>query len=121
MGAELSCDRCQRVLAENEHVWERHADPTEHVCQVCFFLTEATEATHALRSVYGLVGQENARRLQEQRQRPVVDARLAAVERRLRQPTRHCARCSADTVVHDPAAPPAECFCCGAALRDGDE
>ena len=62
MGAELSCDVCNKVLNEDgDDVHEKKGGEPEHVCDACF--NPATHAGYTKRSVYSVCGEENARRM----------------------------------------------------------
>ena len=64
MGAELSCDICQKTLDENsDYVYEQKNANPEHICLQCF--DSEKYVNYNKRSVYNVVGEENARRLNE--------------------------------------------------------
>lgn len=66
MGAQVSCDVCDRLLdeqADDVHVYVCKNATQEHVCVTCF--NPETHKDHVKRSVYNVVGEENVRRLNE--------------------------------------------------------
>ena len=90
MGAELSCDVCNKVLSEeSDDVHEKRGGAPEHVCVACF--SPETHVGYTKRSVYNVCGEENARRMNSNPQNMQI----------LQQPfsnTRPCP-CGAETVV----------------------
>lgn len=64
MGAQLSCDLCGKTLCEQQDsVRECKGGNPEHICLVCF--TPAKHKDYIERSVYSVVGEENARRMND--------------------------------------------------------
>ena len=114
MGAELLCDVCQQTLSEEEDkVRERGGGDPEHVCLSCYDPDVHVDYTE--RTVYAVVGEENARRTNEG-----LTNRDLTVEEGVRTFTTGFSDvlscpCGAQTVRRVGVA---ECFACGRAFGE---
>ena len=71
MGGTISCDVCGNNLSqESDQVHELKDGTPEHVCVECF--DETKHKGHTLRSVYSVVGEANAARLNASGAAPVL-------------------------------------------------
>ena len=62
MGAELSCDVCNKKLSEEHDLVRECVGATpEHICVTCY--KSDTHKNYVERTVYDVVGEENARRM----------------------------------------------------------
>ena len=110
MGASLTCDRCQRELdqgtpEDSPVVWE-HEDgdqsSAQHLCDACH---TTADTGYTKRTVYAVVGQENARRMREQSLEEKVTETLSSWEEVGMKQCTHCmASYRADLTA---------CFFCG--------
>ena len=101
MGAELSCDVCNKKLSEDgDDVHEKQGGEPEHVCVACF--NPETHVGYVQRSVYRVCGEENARRMNSDPQN--VHNLFQSFGN-----TRPCP-CGAETVVREDVT---ACFACG--------
>ena len=106
MGAGLSCDVCNKALSEETDDVHECKDATlEHVCVTCFD-SEAHKG-YVKRSVYGVIGEENVRRINQQNgpgAQAVADALAGSFSDCIK------CECGAGTV---PGKDVVSCFSCG--------
>ena len=113
MGASLSCDQCDQPIQEgwmddSPSVWVTdNKDLPKHLCDKCF--TKSDETSYARTTAYMLIGQENARRLNESSQykqdfATVMDGFKSTIT----------CECGMEIVVHPDTD---ECFSCRRPVR----
>ena len=106
MGAQLSCDVCEKILDEehdkvHEKVDASPGQPT-HVCVACF--KPKVHMGYSKRTVYSVVGEENARRIKESPQSRANFQQALSGSQNMR-----VCECGAETVVREGVV---ACFMC---------
>lgn len=103
MGGTISCDMCGKNLSQdNDQVHECKRGIPEHVCLECF--NETAHKGYTLRTVYEVVGEANAARLNASGQMPAL---MGGLEQRFSN-CRKC-ECGAETVMGSDVT---ACFAC---------
>ncbi len=108
MGVVLSCDVCEKTLSEEHDCVHEKKDEKKdgdpmHVCVECF--NNKVHIGYTKRSVYAVVGEENARQMRDMPQNmQIAEDVLSGF-----QNTRSCV-CGAETVVREGLT---TCFACG--------
>lgn len=114
MGAELSCDVCQQTLSEDEDkVREYRGGDPGRVCLSCY--VPDVHVGYIERTVYAVVGEENARRMNEglTNRDPTVEEDVRIVTTGFSD-VLSCP-CGAQTVRRVGVS---ECFACGRAFGE---